>query len=194
MSHMRDLLESMNKFAGERVGQKPGDQVRGSEPIPRKGGYKKHPYAGRLVGGGAAESVEENEEYCDACDRVKSKCVCDDKLKESLAQEYRQYIAEYGAPGSGIGNDVSITPQDQVAQRQQKVASKAEAQNQVSGLMAQVQGARSQLAQMNKQFPQGANPVEKAMSLKDMQSQKVQLGRQIEDLMGQVAAARKGTV
>ena len=191
---MRDLLESMNKFAGEKVGQKPGDQVRGSEPMPRKGGYKKHPYAGRLVGGGASESVEENEEYCDACDRVKSKCVCDDKLKESLAQEYSQYIAEYGAPGSGIGNDVSITPQDQATQRQQQVASKAQAQSQVDGLIAQVQGARSQLAQMNKQFPQGANPVEKAMSLKDMQSQKVQLGRQIEDLMGQVAAARKGTI
>jgi len=171
MSNMRDLLESMNKFAGEKVGQKPGDQVRGSEPMPQKGGYKKHPYAGRLVGGGASESVE-----------------------ESLRAEFEQYLAEYGAPGSGIGNDVSITPQDQVAQRQQKVASKAEAQNQVSGLMAQVQGARSQLAQMNKQFPQGANPVEKAMSLKDMQSQKVQLGRQIEDLMGQVAAARKGTI
>jgi len=194
MSNMRDLLESMNKFAGEKVGQKPGDQVRGSEPMPQKGGYKKHPYAGRLVGGGASESVEENEEYCDACDRVKSKCVCDDKLKESLAQEYNQYIAEYGAPGSGIGNDISITPQDQVAQRQQQAAGKAEAQGQVSSLMAQVQAARSQLAQLNKQFPQGANPVEKAMTLRDMQSQKVQLGRQIEDLMSQVSAARRGTV
>lgn len=189
MSNMRDLLESMNKFAGEKVGQKPGDQVRGGEPMPKKGGGKKHPHAGRLVGdGGTSESIE----YCDACDRIKSKCICDEK--SSLKEEYEQYLAEYGAPGSGIGNDVSITPQDQVAQRQQKVASKAEAQNQVSGLMAQVQGARSQLAQMNKQFPQGANPVEKAMSLKDMQSQKVQLGRQIEDLMGQVAAARKGTI
>lgn len=57
MSSMRDLLEKMT-FAGQAVGQKPGDQVRGSEPLPRKGGGKKHPYAGRLVGDGAAESVE----------------------------------------------------------------------------------------------------------------------------------------
>lgn len=172
MSDMRDLLESMNKFAGQAVGQKPGDQVRGSEPMPKKGGGKKHPYAGRLVGdGGTSESIE-----------------------ESLREEFDQYLAEYGAPGSGIGNDVSITPQDQVAQRQQQAAGKAEAQGQVASLMAQVQSARSQLAQINKQFPQGANPVEKAMTLRDMQSQKVQLGRQIEDLMSQVAAARRGTV
>lgn len=195
MSNMRDLLESMNKFAGEKAGQKPGDQVRGSEPMPRKGGGKKHPYAGRLVGdGGTSESVEENKEYCDACDRVVSQCVCDDKLKESLVQEFEQYLAEYGAPGSGIGNDVSITPQDQVAQRQQQAAGKAEAQGQVNDLLAQIQAARSQLAAINKQFPQGANPVEKAMTLRDMQSQKVQLGRQIEDLMSQVSAARRGTV
>lgn len=172
MSNMRDLLESMNKFAGQAVGQKPGDQVRGSEPMPKKGGGKKHPYAGRLVGdGGTSESIE-----------------------ESLRQEFDQYLAEFGAPGSGIGNDVSITPQDQVAQRQQQAAGKAEAQGQVNDLLAQIQGARSQLAAINKQFPQGANPVEKAMTMRDMQSQKVQLGRQIEDLMSQVAAARRGTV
>ena len=31
---MRDLLEKMMKFAGEKVGQKPGDQWRGSDPNP----------------------------------------------------------------------------------------------------------------------------------------------------------------
>jgi hypothetical protein len=168
MSDMRDLLEKMS-FVGLAAGQKPGDQVRGSEPMPRKGGGKKHPYAGRLVGG-------------------------DESIEESLRQEFDQYLAEFGAPGSGIGNDVSITPQDQVAQRQQQAVGKAEAQGQVNDLMAQIQGARSQLAAINKQFPQGANPVEKAMTLRDMQTQKVQLGRQIEDLMSQVAAARRGTV
>ena len=56
MSDMRHLLEKMSQFAGERVGQKPGDQVRGSEPVPKKGS-KQHPFKGRLVGG-AAESTE----------------------------------------------------------------------------------------------------------------------------------------
>lgn len=49
MSDMRHLLETVTKFAGEPE-QKPGDQVRGGEPMPRRG-TKKHPHAGRLVGG-----------------------------------------------------------------------------------------------------------------------------------------------
>ena len=43
---------------------------------------------------------------------------------------------------------------------------------------------------MRLQFPQGANPVEKAMSMQQQQAQRVQLGRQIEDLMTQVAGIR----
>ena len=34
MSSMRQLLESMDKFAGEKVGQKPGDQWRGTDSGP----------------------------------------------------------------------------------------------------------------------------------------------------------------
>ena len=45
----KKLLESMDRFAGEKVGQKPGDQVRGNEPMPKKGGDK-HPFLKRLVG------------------------------------------------------------------------------------------------------------------------------------------------
>ena len=186
MSNMRDLMEKAGfPFAGKAVGQKPGDQVRGGEPMPKKGGGKKHPHTGRLVGdGGTSESIE----YCDACDRVKSKCICDEK--SSLKEEFERYLAEYGAPGSGIGNDVSINPADQFALKQQQKAQKGEIQNQITGLMAQVQASRGQIAQLNRAFPQGANPVEKAMALKDMQAQRVQLGRQIEDLMQQVAALR----
>lgn len=36
------------KFAGELVGQKPGDQVRGKEKAKKSG--KNHPFKGRLVG------------------------------------------------------------------------------------------------------------------------------------------------
>ena len=44
----KKLLEAMDKFAGEEVGQKPGDQVRGTEKAaPNKG---KHPFLKRLVG------------------------------------------------------------------------------------------------------------------------------------------------
>jgi hypothetical protein len=79
MSDMKKLLESVTKFAGEPA-QQPGDQVRGHEKAtPRKDG--KHPFAGRLVGGGAAEGVAEDED-----------------LEESLMQEYKYYVKEQTPP------------------------------------------------------------------------------------------------
>ena len=100
-------------------------------------------------------------------------------------------VAEWGAAGTAVGpgND-DADPVEIAAQRAQQVAGKQDQQNQVAGLIAQVNGARSELAGLNKQFPQGANPVEKAMSLQQMQGQRVALGRQIEDLMSQVASLR----
>jgi hypothetical protein len=44
----KKLLEAMDEFAGEKAGQKPGDQVRGTEKAePNK---NKHPFLKRLVG------------------------------------------------------------------------------------------------------------------------------------------------
>jgi len=44
----KKLLEAMDEFAGEKAGQKPGDQVRGTDKAaPNKG---KHPFLKRLVG------------------------------------------------------------------------------------------------------------------------------------------------
>lgn len=167
MSSMRDLLEKMS-FAGQAVGQKPGDQVRGSEPMPKKGG-KKHPYKGRLVG--ANESIE-----------------------EEIKEDFNNWLSEYGAPGSGIGNDTGTNPAEQAMLRQQQVAQKQEIKNQVAALVAQVTAARAQISQLNKTFPQGANPVEKAMSLRDIQAQKIGIQSQIEDLMSQIAALRSQAI
>lgn len=190
MSSMRDLLEKMS-FAGQVAGQKPGDQVRGSEPMPRKGGYKKHPYAGRLVGGAA----ESKESYCDSCDRIKSKCICDEPTAESLREEFERFVAEYGAPGSGISSiQQGANPQEIVAIKQQQNAQRAEAGAQIKDLQAQLSATRSQMASLNRAFPQGANPVEKAMAMKDMNSQRVQLSRQVEDLTKQITALRRQTM
>ena len=41
----------------------------------------------------ASESIAE-EEHCDSCDHVKSKCVCDDDLAESLMNEYRDFVPD----------------------------------------------------------------------------------------------------
>jgi len=355
MSNMRDLLEKMNQFAGEKAGQKPGDQVRGIEPMPRKGGGKKHPYAGRLVGANESsdnllkelntvinsdpvkrdlfkEWAEFKEGFGDTVkstadkivsagsatrdalssvvdaiprpfdektyqDRVTQKPVAkadwrntdSKKVQEGTARiavsrdpedpdnydtirfhrelpdgsiidiepysgSHRNYyqqitgkepgqsptekamtdtltnmmrepvkkgpvinepiplepqdkitpikqnpdsdeeddiVAEWGASGTAVGpgND-DADPVEIAAQRAQQVSGKTEQHNQLMNLVAQVNGARSQLADLNKQFPQGANPVEKAMSLQQQQAQKVQISRQIEDLMTQVAALR----
>jgi hypothetical protein len=45
----KDVREGQTKFAGEKVGQKPGDQVRGTEKA--KSSKTRHPFQGRLVGG-----------------------------------------------------------------------------------------------------------------------------------------------
>lgn len=302
MRSMRDLLEKIT-FAGQTVGQKPGDQVRGSEPMPKKGGHKKHPYAGRLVGG-AAESVGESENLLkelsavldnnpiqkdlfnewqefkklteqgvtdrirpikdpadpDNYDKIRFQKLEPDgniidiqpysgshrhyykavtgkdpdlspqskemfdvlksqfkKQQSSSPKQYQKFevpqspniqdipvqlrqksynpdddiIGEYGAPGSAIGNDTATNPAEQAVLRQQQVAQRKEIQNQIAGLDAQVTGARAQIAQLNRSFPQGANPVEKSMALKDMQGQKIGLQGQIEDLMAQMVALRK---
>jgi len=44
----KKLLEAMDTFAGEKAGQKPGDQVRGTERAKSNKG--KHPFLKRLVG------------------------------------------------------------------------------------------------------------------------------------------------
>lgn len=166
MSTMRDLLEKIT-FAGQAVGQRPGDQVRGSEPMPRKGGGKKHPYAGRLVGGGASESVDED-------------------LEESL----RRQFAEYGAQGSAIGNDSAVTNADRVMRAQEKVAGKQNTMAQLSGLGNELKVARAQLSQLNRSMPQGASPAEKAAALRDIQAQKIGIQSQIKGLSSQIADLR----
>jgi len=238
MSDMRHLLETVTKFAGEPA-QKPGDQVRGKEPMPKKGGGKKHPYQGRLVGGESIlreleqQIVEGNverrlrEEFNSTVKSVADKIVSagsatrdalsnvadaiprpfDEKTyqdrvvqKPAAKTDWRNtekkvqeqtHIAEWGASGTAVGpgND-DADPVELAAQRAQQVAGKSEQHNQLMGLVAQVNSARSQLADLNTQFPVGSSAPEKANSLKQQQAQRVQLGRQIEDLMTQVSALR----
>jgi hypothetical protein len=242
MSNMRELMEKAGfPFAGQVVGQKPGDQVRGSEPMPRQGGYKKHPYAGRLVGGESIlrelekQIVEGNverrlrEEFSNtvksAADKIVAaggttrdalgsalgaiprpfdeKEVAKDLLQVQNTQPKTSWrntnkkmqeddiVSEWGAPGTAVGpgND-DADPVEIAAQRMQQTGGKEQAKSQIDGLVAQMQGARAQLADMNQQFPQGANPVEKAMAMQQMSAQKIDVKKQIEDLSKQIAALR----
>jgi hypothetical protein len=164
MSDIRKLLEAMDSMAAaEKKSTGP------AWPGYWKGTDTAKKSRSRMVGdGGAAESVEED-------------------LEESL----RRQFAEYGAPGTAVGpgND-DLDPVELAAQRNQVKYGKDEIKGQIAGLTAQLQGARSQFADMNQQFPQGANPVEKTMALQQMNAQKIGIKQQIEDLTRQIAALR----
>ena len=167
MTDIRKLLESMDAMAAaERkpTGPKWPGYLKGTDLAKKS--------RSRMVGdGGAAESVEED-------------------LEENL----RQQFAEYGAPGSAIGNDTAKDPNQEAMLTRQRNAEKGQLRDQITGLTAQMQGARAQLTDMNKSFPQGANPVEKAMSLQQMSAQKVGVKKQIEDLTAQIAALRQQAI
>ena len=61
MINLVKLVEGKDqKFAGEEVGQKPGDQVRGTDKATAKG--TDHPFKGRLVGEESEQGVAEGND------------------------------------------------------------------------------------------------------------------------------------
>ena len=96
---MRDLLEKMDQFAGQAVGQRPGDQVRGTEKA--KTGGKKHPFAGRLVG--ASESV------LPALDRMSKERNVHREIAEAWAQFQEQDVAKGSAQQLSIQQLATIS-------------------------------------------------------------------------------------
>ena len=165
MSNIKNLLEKMDAMsAAERKPTGP------KWPGYFKGTDSAKKSRSRMVGdGGAAESVEED-----------------------IESVLRKQFMEYGAPGSGISGEPGAA-EDKAAKDQVR-AGKQQVKDQIVGLVGQLQGARAQLADMNKAFPQGANPVEKSMSLQQMNAQKVGVKQQIEALSSQIAALRQQAI
>ena len=82
---LKALLEKFDQFAGQAVGQKPGDQVRGTEKTnPTKSG-KDHPFKGRLVGGGAEQQEE-------SVLKDLSKGLTPKTREQELAEEYQAFL------------------------------------------------------------------------------------------------------
>jgi hypothetical protein len=139
--------------------------------------------------------------YCQCTDTAKksrTKMVGDggasESVEEDLEESLRQQFAEYGAPGSAIGNDTARNPEEEFVQAQQRKAGKQEIQGQIQALNAEMRGARAQLSDMNAAFPQGANPVEKAMSLQQLSQQKIGVQKQIENLSKQISQLRQQAI
>lgn len=80
MSDMKRLLEKMTQFAGQAVGQKPGDQVRGTEKATKRKDNK-HPFAGRLVGASESKSLLADLE----------KELVEGAVKRSLAEQFAEF-------------------------------------------------------------------------------------------------------
>lgn len=131
----------------------------------------------------------------DSAEKSRTRMVGNESVEDDLEESLRQQFAEYGAPGTAVGpgND-DLDPVELAAQRNQVNYAKDEVRNQIRGLNAEMQGARAQLSDINKAFPQGANPVEKAMSLQQMSAQKIGVQRQIENLSKQIAALRQQAI
>jgi len=161
MSDIKNLLEKMDAMSAAE--HKPTGP---KWPGYWKGKDSAKKSRSRMVGdGGAAESVEEDVESI-----------------------LRKQFMEYGAPGSGITGEPGAAEVN--AQRAEMRAGKQQVRDQIAGLVPQLQGARSQLAALNQQFPQGASPVEKAMTMQQINSQKIAVKKQIEDLSCQEAKKR----
>jgi hypothetical protein len=192
MSDIKNLLESMDAMsAAERkpTGPKWPGYLKGTDSAKK--------IRSRMVGdGGAAESVEESENFLKELDRV----INENPVRRDLFQEWTEYklvednILEYGAPGSAIGNDTATNPAEVFAKGQERKATKEQTRGQIAGLVAQITGLRRQLADLNKQFPQGANPVEKAMSLQQMTAQRNGIKSQIVDLAKQISDLRQQAI
>ena len=102
------LAEGGYPFAGQSVGQKPGDQVRGKEAF--KTGGKEHPAKGRLVG--ASESVE--MECGDSMSPLEKKL-------RARWEQTKKGLAEYGMTtgGTATGDAGTANPADQAKQTAQ---------------------------------------------------------------------------
>ena len=195
MSDIKNLLEKMDAMsAAERkpTGPKWPGYLKGTDSAKKA--------RGRMVGdGGTDESIEESESFLKELNQV----INSNPVKRDLFQEWHEYklhenqetiVAEYGAPGSAIGNDTARNPAEEFAKGQERKAAKQQVQGQIADLVAQLQAARAQLSELNQQFPQGANPVEKTMAMQQMSAQKIQIKKQIEDLTKQIAARRQQAV
>ena len=112
------LYEADYPFAGKAVGQKAGDQVRGTEKAkPTAAGG--HPFKGRLVG--AMESIAQE------CDTSMSPL---EKKLRARWEETKAGLQEYGMTTGGTANPSADSTIDPAAQAQEK----AQAQQKVNTL------------------------------------------------------------
>ena len=93
---MKKLIEAVDQFAGQAVGQKPGDQVRGTERATKKKSGK-HPFDGRLVGASEGTNLLVDLE----------KQIVEGSQERRLKEEFANYISPVNELAVDDGGDSS---------------------------------------------------------------------------------------
>ena len=96
-------LDENHKFAGQAAGQKPGDQVRGTEKATSKKSGE-HPFKGRLVG--ASEGVE-----------------------QEIREGWESYLAEYGATATSAAGTANADDKEDPATQAAEIKNTQDALN-----------------------------------------------------------------
>lgn len=104
MSNIRNLLEKMDQFAGQAVGQKPGDQVRGTDKATRKKSGE-HPFKGRLVGASesAGSLLRELQQELNKPEATVRRDLFREfaEFKQGMAEGLNEFAPSNGGNGSG---------------------------------------------------------------------------------------------
>ena len=93
---MKKLIEAVDQFAGQAVGQKPGDQVRGTDKATKKKSGK-HPFDGRLVGASEGTNLLVDLE----------KQIVEGSQERRLKEEFANYISPVNELAVDDGGDSS---------------------------------------------------------------------------------------
>jgi hypothetical protein len=127
-------LNEGNKFAGQAVGQKPGDQVRGTEKATAKKSGE-HPFKGRLVG--ANESIEQ-------------------EIKEG----WESYLAEYGATNTSAAGTANADDKEDPVTQAAEIKNTQDALNKLKSAGANVPSVSQATASLTKEPTDPKNPTD----------------------------------
>lgn len=173
MNHNNDmiklvkLVEGQQEFAGEKVGQKPGDQVRGTDKA--KVGGKDHPFKGRLVGEDTTLEDVLSKKYQDFKD-IQAKEKAKKKEKEELDEvSLGDYRKKAGMQKAQAGMGAMFAPSaeqraqelarfkkrerglERVKARDEK-ARKAEQERQMADTIARLPELKAEYEEMRRQY------------------------------------------
>ena len=127
-------LDENHRFAGQAVGQKPGDQVRGTEKATTKKSGA-HPFKGRLVG--ASEGVE-----------------------QEIREGWESYLAEYGATATSAAGTANVADKEDPATQAAEIKNTQDTLNKLQSAGVNVPSVSQAAASLAKEPTEPKNPTD----------------------------------